>query len=167
MHTTRIALIALLAACPAAAHATQDKFVYVGDTLQPKTGNGIQGVTHIRYTLTGRRPPKGQCEKHLTLASLFDGMYSPKMLMKDGFIESPDSRIVVCADPVTGNLTATLKLRMELSSQGVVIAGYSWTSFDPKKGRTADLIESFENIEYHTSITKRAGHISAHRHTGT
>ncbi len=166
MQHFRIALAALLTLAPFAAHARQDRFVYVGNTLQPKTGNGIQGVTYIRFTLTGRHPPKGKCEKHLTLVTLFDGIYSPKILMARGFVESPESRIEVCADPVTGQLTEKLVVEMDLFSQGNLIAGYTWNSHDPKKGKTADLIESYENVEYHTSITKRAGHFSAHRIPG-
>jgi hypothetical protein len=165
-----VAVMAVLMFAPVmpvhAAAAQVSRFTYVGDMLRPKIGNGIQGVTNIQFTLTGRRPPKGKCEKHLTLETLFDGMYSPKILMAHGYMETPDSKVVVCSDPVTGKLTEKLFVNMQMLDQGVLVAGYTWISNDPKKGKSADVIESFENVEYHTSITRRAGHFSGRRVLG-
>ncbi len=166
MHLIKIALIALLAATPLSAHAAQDRFTYVGNMLQPEAGNGIQGVTFLQFTLTGRRPPKGQCEKHLTLQGLYDGMYSPKILAAHGYVQSPESKIVVCSDPVTGKLTEKLYVEMDMYYEGVLVASYSWNSHDPKHDKSADFIESFENVEYHTSVAKRAGHFAGHRLPG-
>jgi hypothetical protein len=169
-----VAAIAALSALPALAPVSaraglaepDSRFAYVGQALQPQTGSGVQGVTYLRFTLTGKRPRKGQCEKHLTVDALFDGKYSPKILMAQGFVESPQSRVVVCRDPVTGKLTEKLRIEMELLSQGVLVAGYSWISNDPRKGPAADTIVYFANVEYHTSVARQAGLFSSRRVPG-
>ena len=153
---TMLALLAAFTATVSIASA-ETMYVYKGARLRPHTGNGIQGIKRLHFTLTGRRPSQGECVKNLSIVSISDGAYSLKSLEQQGFIESPPPRISICSDANTGALSEKLVVTMALYSQGNLIAGYIWNSENAGRGKFADSIDAFANIEYHVSETRKPG----------
>lgn len=146
-----------------ASATAETMYVYKGAKLRPHTGNGIQGIKRLEFTLTGRRPAKGACVKKLSIVSISDGAYSLKTLKQHGFIESPPPRISICSDANTGALTEKLIVTMALYSQGNLVAGYIWNSENPLHGKFVDSIDLYANIEYHVSETRKDGSLNSYQ----
>ena len=136
-------------------------FSYRGRLLMPRTGNGVPGVRHLHFRLSGAMPEKGACVKELTIRELSDGAYSIKELLDHGFVLARGTKAEVCSDASTGALSERLDVQVVLRTNGALDASYSWKSNDPVRGKSADTVTLLANAEYHVSVTKAAGHLMA------
>ena len=151
----------LLATLCASAHANTI-FVYRGHILKPESGSGVPGVRVLRFMLSGHAPAAGKCRRDLTILEVFDGNFSLKQALAQGYTESANSRATVCSDAVTGRLTEKFYVNVAYGSGANLQAGYTWRSADPARNDAADTVTSYRNIEYHVSGTPHAGHLSAY-----
>ena len=126
-------------------------FSYRGKMLLPQSGSGVPGVKYLHFKLSGSLPAKGACSKDLTVLEIADGAYSMKKLLALGFTATPGNRAEICSDATTGALSERLRVQLILQSDGDLIASYAWESDDPKRGKTADTVKLFANVEYHVS----------------
>ncbi len=136
-------------------------FSYRGRMLVAQTGNGVPGVRHLRFKLSGDMPAKGACSKNLAVLAVSDGAYSLKKLLSLGFGVAPGSKAEVCSDATTGALSEKLRVQLVVESDGDLVASYTWESFDPQRGKAADSVTLFANVEYHVSVAKVAGRLRA------
>lgn len=153
------ALLGLMLASSFAYAQADTIFLYHGRKLMPQEGNGVQGVRSLFFRLSGTAPARGKCRRDLAIVELSDGVYSLRQAFEQGFTESADSKVEVCSDAVSGQLTETLYVNMVYYSGGNLQAGYAWQSSNPPQGKIADTVTSYENIEYHMSGTKRPGRL--------
>ena len=74
-------------------------------------------------------------------------------------LRPPDNRARICSDAQTGALSESLRVSVGFFSGGNLIAAYTWLSSDPRRGRAADSVIEFANIEYHVSEAKQVGRL--------
>ncbi len=153
--------ILCLAALAGSARAATYTYTYTGRHLFAQTGSGVPGVGKLRFTLAGRMPAKGECESHVDIVAISDGAYTMKQLLRHGFVPAPGNHARICRDGETGALSEVLSATFDLFDGSILDSAYTWKSRDPKRGKMADTVTLFANIEYHISTSKHAGTISA------
>ncbi len=133
---------------------------YRGRPLMPITGNGVPDAKILRFKASGHLPEAGKCRTDFTILNVSDGKVSLKTALAAGYMPSPDNFLRICRDAQSGALSERLRVNVTLNTNGVVIASRTWLSSDPRRGRAADTVISFENIEYHVSEAKRVGRLA-------
>jgi hypothetical protein len=142
------------------ASAAETVLSYRGRLLMPATGNGVRGARNLHFTASGHLPANGQCRSNFKILSVFDGGFSLKAAIAAGFTPSPYNSLKICRDAQSGALSEQLYVNVAVSSNGTLLASYTWSSSDPRRGRAADTVTSFANIEYHVSDAKRVGRLT-------
>ncbi len=150
-------VIGILTASIGSAVAADTVLTYRGKLLRPYTGSGVPRVKNLHFTVSGHVPAHGKCRSDFKIISVSDGAYSLKDALAHGFIPSPDNEVRICSDAKTGALSELLRVNVASFSYGNLVASYTWLSSNPRRGRAADTVIDFANIEYHVSLARRPG----------
>jgi hypothetical protein len=151
----------LLAAFATTAHAADTVLYYRGRLLKPNTGSGVPHVRNLHFRVSGHLPMPGGCRTDFAILAVSDGAFSLKDAIARGYSLSAHNRVKICSDAQTGALSESLNVRVEYFADGNLVASYAWLSSDPRRGRAADSVIEFANIEYHVSEAKRVGRLMA------
>ena len=154
--------MSLLLALAGTASAADTVLSYRGRLLKPLTGSGVPHVKNLHFRLSGHLPMPGGCRTDFDVLSVSDGGFSLKDALARGYTLSTRNRVKICSDAQTGALTESLHVSVEYFAGGNLVATYTWLSADPRRGRTADSVIEFSNIEYHVSAAKRTGQFTSH-----
>ena len=154
--------LCLLAGSVSAASAKDTVLSFRGKLLRPHTGSGVPGVRILRFRVAGALPPPGSCSTDFRILELSDGAFSLRQAMAEGFTPSKQNRIRICSDAQSGALSEKLNVNVAYYYGGNLAASYNWLSSSPRRGKAADSVIEYANIEYHVSVAERAGRLIVH-----
>ena len=145
------------------ASAAEDAVLsYRGRLLKPQTGSGVPSVRNLHFRISGHLPKPGGCRTDFTILAVSDGAFSLADALARGYTPSIHNRVKICSDAQTRALSESLRVRVAYFDGGNLEAAYTWLSSDPRRGRAADSVIEYANIEYHVSETKRPGLLTLH-----
>ena len=151
--------VGLLMASVGVASAHDTVLSYRGRQLRPITGSGVPRVRNLHFKVSGPLPKLGGCRSDFMIVSVSDGAFSLKEAMARGYSLVAGNRVRICSDAQTGALSENLQVSVAHFTDGNLDAAYTWLSSDPRRGRAADTVTEYANIEYHVSEAKRVGNL--------
>ena len=152
--------VSLMIVSAGAARADEAVLTYRGRLLKPQTGSGVPRVRNLHFRVSGHLPKPGGCRSDFTILAVSDGAFSLADAIAQGYTPSSHNHVRICSDAQTGALSESLSVSVGYFDGGNLEAAYTWLSSDPRRGRAADSVIKFANIEYHVSEAKRSGQLA-------